>query len=71
MQIEVAAPSTCAVRVGETVFFAFGSRLKEEAKPTKTEEPQEEAKYGQMAAPRGSRAILGMPATDRPEVRGR
>ena len=34
----------CAFRVGETLFFAFGGRLKEKAKPTKAEEPQKEAK---------------------------
>ena len=48
----------CAFRVGETLFFAFGGRLKEEAKPTKTEEPQEEAKAGQKLAQRGSTTII-------------
>ena len=49
---------TCAFRVGETLFFAFGGRLKEEAKPTKTEEPQDEAKVGQKLAQRGSTSII-------------
>ena len=50
---------TCAFRVGETLFFAFGGRLKEEAKPTKAEEPQEEAKDAQQLAQRGSTNIIG------------
>ena len=50
---------TCAFRVGETLFFAFGGRLKEEAKPTKAEEPQEEAKDAQKLAQRGSTPIIG------------
>ena len=49
----------CAFRVGETLFFAFGGRLKEEAKPTKAEEPQEEAKDAQKLAQRGSTPIIG------------
>ena len=48
----------CAFRVGETLFFAFGGRLKEEAKPTKAEEPQEEAKDAQKLAQRGSTSII-------------
>ena len=50
------------------LFFAVGGRLKEEAKPTTTEEPQEEATDCQKVAPRRSRGSLGMPATDRPEI---
>ena len=61
----------CAFRVSKTLFFAFGGRLGAEAKPTKTEEPQEEAKDGQKVAPRGSRGGLGMRDPDRREVRGR
>ena len=61
----------CVFRVSETLFFAFGGRLEEEAKPTKAEEPQEEAKDGQKVAPRGSRGGLGMRDPDRPEVEGR
>ena len=61
----------CAFRVGETLFFAFGGRLGEEAKPTETKEPQEEAKDGQKEAPRGSRGGLGMRDPFRPEVNGR
>ena len=60
---------TCAFRVGETLFFAFGGRLKEEAKPTKTEEPQEEAKDAQKVAPRGSETILG-PRNSGPDLPG-
>ena len=48
----------CAFRVGETLCFAFGGRLKEEAKPTKAEEPQEEAKDAQKLAQRGSTPII-------------
>ena len=51
---------TCAFRVGETLFFAFGGRLKEEAKPTNTEEPQEEATDAQQLAQRGSTPIIGL-----------
>ena len=50
----------CAFRVGETLFFARGGRLGAEATPTKTEEPQEEAKDCQKVAPRGSTGGLGM-----------
>ena len=46
---------TYAFRVGETLLFAFGGRLKEEAKPTKAEQPHEEATFRQKVAPRGSR----------------
>ena len=49
--------------------FSVGGRLKEEAKPTKTEEPQEEAKDGQKVAPTGSRGGLGMGDALRPEIR--
>ena len=48
----------CVFRVGETLFFAFGGRLKEEAKPTKAEEPQEEATDAQKLAQRGSTTII-------------
>merc|ERR1712217_857902 len=61
---------TCAFRVGEMLFFACGGRLGAEAKPTKTEEPQEDAKDGQKVAPRGSRGGLGMRDPDRREVGG-
>ena len=53
------------------VIFVVGGRLKEEAKPTTTEEPQEEATDCQKVALRRSRGSLGMPATDRSEVRER
>ena len=60
----------CAFRVSEMLFFAFGGRLRAEATPTKTEEPQEEAKDGQKVAPTGSRGGLGMRDAFRPEVNG-
>ena len=62
---------TCAFRLGEMLFFVFGGRLGEEAKPTETKEPREEAKDGQKEAPRGSRGGLGMRDPFRPEVNGR
>ena len=49
----------CAFRVSEMLMFAFGGRLKEEVKPTKTEEPQEEANDAQQLAQRGSTSIIG------------
>ena len=61
----------CAFRKSEMLFFAVGGRLKEEAKPTTTEEPHEEATDCQNVAPRRSRGSLGMPDTDRSEVRER
>ena len=42
----------CAFRISETQCVAFGGRLKEEAKPTKTEEPQEEAADCQKVVPK-------------------